>query len=204
MDPSFYLFARKLHEISKDMEPIGMRVEPRSDRFFPKSEEDLDRDYSLLSVSSDGQVTVRERIKGEDITTPQKEIAKGDIVYNPMRANIGSIGIMKEAYSFPLASPDYHVLKTDGIDTEYLIALLRTPFYKFYIDVITTGSIRDRLYPKNLQEMLIPKADAASRKKLKALQDSVLAEETRYTSAVSTLYQELNQSVRSLVNTGEL
>lgn len=204
MDPSFYLFSRKLSEISKDMEPIGPRVASRTARFFPKNEEDLDREYSLLSVSSDGQVTVREKIKGEDITTPQKEIAKGDIVYNPMRANIGSIGIMKAAYPNPLASPDYHVLKTDGIDAEYLIALLRTPFYKFYIDVITTGSIRDRLYPKNLQEMLIPKSNPASRKKLKALQDSVLAEETRYASSISKLYQDLNQSVRALVNNGAL
>ncbi|MDP9809333.1 type I restriction enzyme M protein [Rhizobium tibeticum] len=200
MDPSYYLFARKLNEIRGDMEPIGIRIAPRTTRFMPKVEKDLDREYSLLSVSSDGQVTVRETIKGEDVTTPQKSIVKGDVVYNPMRANIGSIGIMKDAFANPLASPDYHVLKVDGIDAEYLIALLRTPFYKFYIDVITTGSIRDRLYPKNLQEMLIPKSTVASRKKLKELQSEVLAEESKYATAVSALYQNLNASVRGLVN----
>ncbi|MET3438051.1 type I restriction enzyme M protein [Sphingomonas sp. 1185] len=199
MDPTYYLFSHKLREISKDMEPIGLRVVPRAERFFPKDDKELDQDYSLLSVASDGQVTVRDTVKGEDITTPQKHIEEGDIVYNPMRANIGSIGILKGGISNPLASPDYHVLKVNGIDAEYLIALLRTPFYKFYIDVITTGSIRDRLYPKSLQGMLIPKKGAESKKQVKMLQEKILDEEIRHSERVGGLYQELNISVRSLV-----
>lgn len=199
MDPSYYLFSAKLLELSSEMEPIGSRINPKAERFLPSEGEEMDEDYSLLSVSSDGRVTVRERIGGEDITGPQKRISKGDIVYNPMRANIGSIGVLSEDFDNPLASPDYHVLSVDGIDAEYLIALLRTPFYKFYIDVITTGSIRDRLYPKNLQAMFIPKTSVSERSKLKDLQKNVLNEMDRSSKAVATLQKELNETIRSLI-----
>lgn len=199
MDPSFYLFSKKLEELSADMEPIGLRVKPRSERFRPNDEKSLDQDYSILSVSSDGLITVREVLKGEDIATPQKCVKKGDIVYNPMRANIGSIGVVINEINNPLASPDYHVLQSEGIDAEFLISILRTPFYKFYIDVVTTGSIRDRLYPKNLQDMRIPKTSEQSRKKLKALQSQILQEAERHADCVSGLYANLNQAVRSLI-----
>lgn len=201
IDPSYYLFVRKLNELKSDMEPIGARVAPSVKRFLPKAEKELDTEYSLLSISSDGRVTVRDTVKGEDITTPQKAINPGDIVYNPMRANIGSIGVLdsKDKIQNPLASPDYHVIRTNGIDAEYLTALLRTPFYKFYIDVVTTGSIRDRLYPKNLQDMLIPKSSTSTKKKLVDLQKGVLTEEIRYATAMTALYKDLNEAVRALV-----
>lgn len=199
MDPSYYLFSAKLRELRSEMEPIGLRVIPKASRFQPSGNLQLDQEYSLLTVSSDGQVTVREMIGGEDLTGPQKTISKGDIVYNPMRANIGSIGVLSRDIENPLVSPDYHVLSVDGIDAEYLIALLRTPFYKLYIDVITTGSIRDRLYPKDLQSMFIPKTGVSERSKLKDLQRDVLSEAERSSKAVASLQSRLNEAIRELI-----
>ncbi len=199
MDPSYYVFSEKTSFFENDMEPIGQRVKPVSSRFRPKTADELDEEFSLLSISSDGKVTVREVVRGEDILTPQKRVEMGDIVYNPMRVNIGSIGLVDEVMSGGLVSPDYHVIRTDGIDAEYLIGLLRTPFYKFYIDVITTGSIRDRLYPQDLQKMLIPKTNTSERKKIKSLQTAIADEVVRYYTTVSQLSVDLNESVRQML-----
>ncbi|MCK0549994.1 restriction endonuclease subunit S [Pseudomonas syringae pv. aptata] len=170
-----------------------------SSRFRPKTPEELDDEFPLLSVSSDGKVTMREVLRGEDILTPQKMVQTGDIVYNPMRVNIGSIGIVDEENSGGLVSPDYHVIRPDGIDAEYFIGLLRTPFYKFYIDIITTGSIRDRLYPQDLQKMLIPKTDAGKRKKIKDLQAAIGDEVDRSNAAISQLSISLNETIRKML-----
>ncbi|MBB5886135.1 hypothetical protein DYQ93_13070 [Xanthomonas sp. LMG 8992] len=199
MDPSYYLFQEKLKAFVDEMEPIGLRVKPVSSRFRPKSPEELDAEYSFLSISSDGKVTVREKLRGEDVLTPQKMVRSGDIIYNPMRANIGSLGVVDEEYAGGLVSPDYHVLRPDGIDAEYLVGLLRTPFYKFYIDIVTTGSIRDRLYPQDLQRMLIPKVDPSKRKKIKELQNAIADEVDASQRRVSGFSVGLNETVRDML-----
>ncbi|WP_339414350.1 N-6 DNA methylase [Pseudomonas sp. EA_35y_Pfl2_R5] len=199
MDPSYYLFTEKTRFFAADMEPIGQRISVVSSRFRPKTPEELDDEFSLLSVSSDGKVTVREVTKGEDISTAQKRVEVGDIVYNPMRANIGSIGIVESDSAGGLVSPDYHVVRTNGLDAEYLIGLLRTPFYKFYIDIITTGSIRDRLYPQDLQRMLIPKTDSSNRKRIKDLQSAIGKEVEASKAKLSRLSIDLNETIRQML-----
>lgn len=199
MDPSYYVFQEKIKTFLDEMEPIGQRIKPISNRFRPKTAEELDAEYSMLSISSDGKVTIREKIHGEDILTPQKRVKAGDIIYNPMRANIGSLGIVDDEQTGALVSPDYHVLRPDGIDAEYLIGLLRTPFYKFYIDIVTTGSIRDRLYPQDLQQILVPRVDASKRKQIKDLQNAIADEIDSSQKKVSELSVDLNETVRKML-----
>lgn len=199
MDPSYYVFLEKMKPFADEMEMIGQRVKPISSRFLPKTPDELDEQYSFLSISSDGKVTVREKMRGEDILTAQKKVKAGDIIYNPMRANIGSLGVVDDTQNGGLVSPDYHVLRTDGMDAEYLTGLLRTPFYKFYIDIITTGSIRDRLYPQDLQGMLVPKVDATKRKQIKELQTEIAKEIDSSQKRVSGLSVDLNETVREML-----
>ncbi|WP_025597980.1 N-6 DNA methylase [Burkholderia sp. WSM2230] len=199
MDPSYYVFQEKIKHFESHMEPIGQRVKPVSDRFRPKTAKELDAEYSFLSISSDGKVTTREVVRGEDILTPQKKVEAGDIIYNPMRINIGSVGVIDESQAGGLISPDYHVVRPDGIDAEYLIGLLRTPFYKFYIDIVTTGSIRDRLYPQDLQKLLIPKTDASKRKRIKDLQNAIADEIDDSQKKVSEYSIDLNEAVRQML-----
>ncbi len=198
MDPSYYVLQEKMKPFANGLEPIGQRVKAISDRFLPKTPKELDADYLFLSISSDGKVTVREKMRGEDILTSQKKVKAGDIIYNPMRANIGSLGVVGETQAGGLVSPDYHVLRTDGIDAEFLVGLLRTPFYKFYIDIITTGSIRDRLYPQDLQRILIPKIDSTQRKQIKDLQTGIASEIESSQKKVSELSVDLNEKVREM------
>lgn len=116
-----------------------------------------------------------------------------------MRINIGSVGVIDEDQAGGLISPDYHVVRPDGIDAEYLIGLLRTPFYKFYIDIVTTGSIRDRLYPQDLQKLLIPKADASKRKRIKDLQNAIADEIEGSQKKISEFSMDLNETVREML-----
>ena len=76
-----------------------------------------------------------------------------------MRINIGSIGAVPEELDKGLVSPDYIVFRSETLDPNFLVALLRSPFYRMYIDVVTTGSIRDRLYFSDLRKLHVPDVD---------------------------------------------
>jgi hypothetical protein len=127
----------------------------KSQKFRPKTDAEKDAEYDILSVSSDGLVTRNKRVKGEDFKEMRK-VQAGDIAYNPMRVNIGSIGVVPRALDNGLVSPDYVVFRSNDLDPDFLVTLLRSPFYRMYIDVMTTGSIRDRLYFNNLQAIRVP------------------------------------------------
>ena len=199
LDPFFYIMDSKLDSLAPKMKPVGSGMTEISNRFRPSTDEELDREYHILTVSSDGKITVRETIRGEDITITYKIAKAGDIVFNPMRANIGSIGLVGNELDGGLVSPDYRVIRVSDLDPEYLVGLLRTPFYKMYIDVLTTGSVRDRLYPVHLQGMSIPRPPGKDREKVKKLQRDVDREILRSANAMSALEDQLNAAIRNML-----
>lgn len=158
LDPPYYLFNREAREALDRLAPLGGSVVERKARLSPQSEEELDAEYRYASVSSDGEITLTDFVRGDEIspTYRPKVVRANDFVYNPMRINIGSIGIVPSDVELAVTSPDYVVFSSDTRDPEFLLSLLRSPFYRMYMDVISTGSIRDRLYFSDLQSMRVP------------------------------------------------
>jgi type I restriction enzyme M protein len=186
LDPPYYLWRYQAYDLIESLKPLGNRLVECSKRMRPSTEDELDREHPFASVNSDGTVTTNEFVRGEDFapTYKPKHVDGGDFVYNPMRVNIGSIGIVPNGLENAITSPDYVVFKTKGINSDFLLHLLRSPFYRMYIDVISTGSIRDRLYFEDLQTIRIPDVSAK--------------EELVVASAVDRTDQELRRTLEFL------
>ena len=159
LDPPYYLFRSQSGPTLKALRPIGDRVVEVKERQKVITEDDKDREFAYASVSSDGIVTLNDIMRGEEFAQGYrpKKVSSQDLIYNPMRINIGSIGLVPDAKDV-ITSPDYVVFRTEGINPSYLLTLLRSPFYRMYMDVISTGSIRDRLYFEDLRTIRIPDA----------------------------------------------
>jgi len=158
LDPPYYLFRAQAGETIKGLNPLGARVQEVKERLRIVTEDDKDREFAFASVSSDGTVTLDEIKQGEEFASSYrpKKVRAGDFIYNPMRINIGSIGIVPESDMDIITSPDYVVFRAVGINPNFLLNLMRSPFYRMYIDVVSTGSIRDRLYFEDLQKLRLP------------------------------------------------
>ncbi len=168
LDPSYYLVNRQAVDLISALKPLGDSVVERKTTFKPTSDADLDAEYRVLSVSNDGRVALSHLAKGEDFTR-MRQVTAGDIVYNPMRVNIGSIGVVPEQLEGGLVSPDYVVFHSIDLDPNFLVALFRSPFYRMYIDVSTTGSIRNRLYFGGLRELRVPDASVLDQAAIRVL-----------------------------------
>jgi type I restriction enzyme M protein len=160
LDPAFYLFRTHAMPTLSVLPEIGDRLIERKGKFSPSTDEELDEEYKVLSVSNDGGISHKMTVKGEDLDQKYKRVYAGDIAYNPMRANVGSFGVVTPEHDGGLISPDYFVMTPRGLDPHFVVTLLGTPYYRMYIDVVTTGSIRDRLYPDGLKRLRIPEMDA--------------------------------------------
>lgn len=168
LDPPYYLLHHKERPLLESLTPLGHFIREVKTMFRPATDVEMDAEYDMLSVSADGLVKWNRRIKGEDCCR-MKQVRAGDIAYNPMRINIGSVGVVPKALDGGYVSPDYVVFRTDGIDPDLLVMLLRSPFYRMYIDVMTTGSIRDRLYFADLRNLRVPRLSESEQEQIVSL-----------------------------------
>ncbi len=156
LDPPFYLLRSQAGAMLEGFTPLASVIEEHSERFRPKTEDEKDEEYPMLSVTNDGRVSLSDHLPGGDFTQSYKKVHAGDIVYNPYRVNIGSIGAVPEDCHGALVSPAYVVFRALKHDPQFLVDLLRSPFYKMVIDVVSTGSIRDSLSFDLLSTIRIP------------------------------------------------
>jgi len=92
--------------------------------------------------------------------TRYKIVRKGYLAYNPMRINIGSIGVCTSDDVRGITSPDYVVFRClDGLLPEYVFHYLRSEAGRHEINQKTKGSVRFRLYYKQLADIPIPVPD---------------------------------------------
>jgi type I restriction enzyme M protein len=97
--------------------------------------------------------------KGEIGKDPKryKIVRHGYLAYNPMRINIGSIGVSTSDEMTGITSPDYVVFRClNGLLPEYVFHYLRSEAGRHEINQKTKGSVRFRLYYKQLAEIRIP------------------------------------------------
>ena len=116
LDPPFHLFRRRAGELVDALEPLKGNIKVVSERFRPKGDDELDSEYPILTVSSDGRITVNKYLAGEDFTQSYKRVRSGDLVYNPSRVNIGSIGVVPEDLDGCYASPGVHRFSSCGVE----------------------------------------------------------------------------------------
>ena len=177
LDPTYYFFKNNSDTVISKFEMLGDKVKVKSKKFLPKNDEELDNEYKVLSVTNNEGVIFNEYRKGEEFTASYKLVKKGNIVYNPYRVNVGSIGIVSEDLENSLVSPAYVVFDITGFNPDFFIQLIKSPFYKMYIDIVTTGSIRDNLSSDLLKTIKFPKVDETVQKEI--LQELVAINNTQ-------------------------
>jgi type I restriction enzyme S subunit len=100
-------------------------------------------------------------------TSKYKVVEPGMFVYNPMRLNIGSIGMVEKHRGIGLVSPDYVVFRciADKLMPEYLDLFTRSKEWQAWVDAAGVGSVRTRIYYRELAEMplMLPRIDEQRR-----------------------------------------
>ncbi|PWS28455.1 hypothetical protein DHW03_00935 [Pedobacter yonginense] len=138
------------HNINDSNLSLGDYLEQSNDRIGKGFEK-------LLKVGVDnfkGVIPLRSTRKSNFST--YKVVLPGDFVYNPMRINIGSIGIYN-GEKLAITSPDYVVFRIkDTISPLLLLKFLKSDIGLKEINSLTRGSVRSRLYFSSLLQLSFP------------------------------------------------
>lgn len=160
----------------------------------------LYRGKRKIGVSNENGITELRTMKDTDLER-YKVVDKKSFIYNPMRINVGSIGLY-EGNESAITSPDYVVFRTIKYPENYLLHFLKSPKGISEIRTNTKGSVRERLYFSNLSNINVPQFDQNDYESLNQLFDSI--------SHMTRLIKELksqktlieNQSISFLLQKG--
>ncbi len=113
-------------------------------------------DIRLVGVTNVAGITTPKTPIGKD-PTKYKRVRLGDLVYNPMRINVGSVGVSLSEDQTGITSPDYVVFTCKPeVLPEYVYHFLRSDAGQNEIARKTRGSVRFRLYYDRLATVAIP------------------------------------------------
>ena len=108
-----------------------------------------DEVFTILGVSNVDGIFINERQEGREIKQQYIKVFAGDIVYNPHRVNVGSIGVVPEIYAGGIVSGIYVVFRPknpEKLPPHYVYTWLKS---SAYIDIIkaydTKGAVRANL-----------------------------------------------------------
>ncbi|TDW97160.1 restriction endonuclease subunit S [Dinghuibacter silviterrae] len=109
----------------------------------------------LIGVSNKDGLILSQQQRLADLSR-YKLLKANWFAYNPMRINVGSIGLADSPQKIGIISPDYVVFScNEKIAPEYLLLFIKSDIGLFEIAKNTGGSVRERLYFKNLSNISI-------------------------------------------------
>ena len=118
-----------------------------------------DQEFTPLEVSKNG-IFLKDSLLGSEATQEYKRVHAGDIVYNPHRVNIGSIGAVPNHLDNGLVSSAYIVIRSNNpseYHPNYLVSVLKHPRYLKVIMNYCLASTRASLPFDELIRIKIPK-----------------------------------------------
>ncbi len=117
------------------------------------------QEFAMLEISKNG-IFLKDPLLGSELTQKHKLAQSGDIVYNPYRVNIGSIGVVPNHVDEALVSPSYVVIRSQDTlkyNPNYLVSVLKHPRYLKVIMNYCLGATRASLPFSELARIKIPK-----------------------------------------------
>lgn len=116
-----------------------------------------EEEFCILGVTNREGVYLNLTEKGNTFNQAYKKVKKGELVYNPYRVNVGSIGIVDDDFDGYYISPAYVVFGVkDELLNEYLYLVLSSKWYNPLLRAATSGSVRQNLTFDLLCELEIP------------------------------------------------
>ena len=192
-----YDYIEKNPHTTNYLDYLGNHIRSSGLRFKPH--DTPDEVYTVLGISNTDGVFVNSESTGDKLRQSYIRVSEGDIVYNPHRVNVGSIGVVPKKYNGGIVSGIYIVFTLDNpseLPPSYLVTLLKS---RTYLDIIRAydtkyGAVRANLNYEQLCKIkvVIPTIDMLEKYnlfqdktlKLNKLIEDIEKEKTKYIDAI--------------------
>jgi len=136
---------------------LASLVEDASDYVEPHAQPSTE--WVFFGVTNEEGVRAGSAKAGRDYPpdTRVKRLRPSMLIYNPMRVNVGSIGLVTNATETSVTSPDYVTFRCKpDLDPLFALYLIKSPLFRRLIKQAEVGAVRPRLYLRTLGQIAIP------------------------------------------------
>ena len=174
--------------------PLGDLIVPSGKPVTPS--ESPEDEYRILGVTNSAGVYLNEELLGGQMKGPRIQVDAGDLVYNPHRVNVGSIGFVPPELAGGLVSAAYVVFRPADpsvLPPQYIVRLLKSPTYQEVIKSYDTkhGAVRANLNWEQLCRIKIPAQQA---RRLPAFRD-LLGQYTELRGEIEQIERRMTEVV---------
>lgn len=135
------------------------------------------------------------RVTGKQNFENYKIVKQGDILYNPMRINVGSLALYNDSED-AITSPDYIVFSIRPEFSKWLIfKFLKSSFGAQEISKKLKGAVRERLYYKSLKEIKFPNPQKDTHKQAERIIEVVNTNFLSQKKTLLVLISKLKESI---------
>lgn len=165
LDPTYFFFQEETKSFLDDYQTIPkLKIFNKNKISDAELDNNIEKNYTYVSVVKNYKSVITEKtLKSVDellatnnSSRPQR-LTFNSLVFNPYRINTGSIIRINIEAENLITSPAYISFISEEIDSNYLVHLLKTPFMKYQIQVLASGSVRDNFSVESLRKLRIPK-----------------------------------------------
>lgn len=155
----FYDYFEEVPLTKHKLDFLGQYIKERSELVTPS--DTPEDEFDILGVSNADGVFFNETLAGGDIKQKYKKVYAGDLVYNPHRVNVGSIGMVPEKLDGKYVSGIYvvfHPKDQNQLPSELIHFLMKSPAYRKIIEAYDTrhGAVRANLTYEMLCKIKVP------------------------------------------------
>ncbi len=135
------------------------------------------------------------RVTGKQNFEKYKIVKQGDILYNPMRINVGSLALYNDIED-AITSPDYIVFSVrQGFSKWLIFKFLKSSFGAEEISKKLKGAVRERLYYKSLKQIEFSNPSMETHKKaertIETINDSLISQKENLLTFISKLKESI-------------
>ena len=171
-----YDYFEVIPESKYPMEYLGDYIEPSGQIESPS--EFPDQEFIILGVNNRQGIVETNILLGSEIQQKYQKVTVGDMVYNPHRFNVGSIGLVTDEYDGGYVPGIYVVFKATKpkkVPANYTVWLLKSDLYKQVIEAYDTkhGAVRANMTYDQLCRIRIPIVGDDKMETFKAKQNEI-------------------------------
>ena len=174
---------------------LGNLVRVKDRNFTPEIETEY-KYIELSNIGSSGEVTGCMVEKGEDLPTrARRKVGTGDVIVSSVEGSLESIALITEEYDNALCSTGFHVIQSDAMKSEVLLALLESSIGQLQLKKGCSGTILTAINKDEFSKIVAPqiKAEMQAAIQQKVLESFNLRKHAKdlYTEAQTLLLTEL-------------
>ncbi|MEB2787241.1 restriction endonuclease subunit S [Algoriphagus persicinus] len=192
---------KRLKEFKEEWKDIPLGKCAKNVNIRNKETHGTENLYAVTKKS--GIIPMREQVKGENFNNC-KIVRQNWFAYNPMRINIGSIALWEKSEEI-MVSGDYVVFECDEnkLLPQYLKHLRKTVIWENHMLIAGNGSVRIRIYFKDLAHFKFPLPPVIEQKSILQVLDGANKELKLYQQQLDFLKEQKKGLMQKLL-TGEI